>query len=684
MNALRLGYSLLTVRPGHIGGAETYVQGLLSALARRDDIETIAILANREVERAYGGIVDDRISLRRVGGMEPTGSNAVRAARLVRGLARPARLIDAPTRDVDVVHFPVAVGIPEPRVPWAVTLHDVAHHAVPEHFTRAEHAYRALAYDRSARRANLVITVSEHARGQIIEYLGIAPEKVLAVHHGIDLERYRPAPVETDEQILAALVLPDRFVYYPANMWPHKNHLALVEAIAHLADRDLHLVLTGQTYGRDGELADAARRAGVADRIHHLGYVSASAVPALYRKCLGMVFPSLFEGFGSPPLEAMACGAPVAASSAGSLPEVLGEAALTFDPTAPDAIAAVIDRLAADEALRAKLAAAGPLQASSFTWERSADRHADAYRTLITQDESSRFQQNSTGMIRALPSSLRTVLSRSGTAPKPDPVAENPYAAGTHQSPHWIVRYPHQKRFALAVKAMAPTAGLRILDYGAGDGYLFTALADAHPKLEMDAVGYEPVPKYADLFRSSPRPASRLNIELLTNLDEAAAQSFDVITCMAVLEHLPLPERQRFYETCERLLRPGGRVVIEVPVELGPSVVVKDLGRKILKGREFENPPKQMLALAVGQRMFDPARFDPDSNSTWIQDHEGFDYRLFARELNRRFRVIDTFGTPLPKLPPWLGNQEVFFVFEIRSEAERAQRRADEASSTPE
>lgn len=381
MTGLRLGYSLLTVQPGQIGGAETYVRGLLAELARCDEVEQVTVIANREVERAYSDTVGPRVNLTRVDGMEPSGSAAGRALRLAAAYLAPGRLIDATARTVDVVHFPVAVGIPRPRIPWAVTLHDVAHRAVPEHFGRAERAYRAVAYDQTARRADAVFTDSEHARGQIIDLLGVDPAKVHAIHLGIDFDRYAGSR-EQDDAALNGISLPERFVYYPANMWPHKNHMRLVEAMGEVEDRSLHLVLTGQTYGREDELRDAMRRAGVTDRVHHAGYVARDAVPALYRRAVAMVFPSLFEGFGIPPLEAMATGCAVGTSRSGSLAEVVGDAALSFDPEDSAAIAATIDQLAADDALRADLQARGPAHARTFTWSASAAAHLRVYQQL--------------------------------------------------------------------------------------------------------------------------------------------------------------------------------------------------------------------------------------------------------------------------------------------------------------
>ena len=199
---------------------------------------------------------------------------------------------------------------------------------------------------------------------------------------GVDLSRFSPDPGDRDADLRAAAGAPPRYVIYPANLWPHKNHGRLLDAFARLADREVALVLTGQTYGRLGTLMRRAAELRVAERVRHLGHVPAETLPALYRGAQGMVFPSLYEGFGSPPLEAMACGCPVASSPAASLREVCGDAALTLDPTDPDAMASAIDRLLSDDSLRRRLRAAGLAHAPRWTWARAADRHVELYRRL--------------------------------------------------------------------------------------------------------------------------------------------------------------------------------------------------------------------------------------------------------------------------------------------------------------
>jgi glycosyltransferase involved in cell wall biosynthesis len=274
-----------------------------------------------------------------------------------------------------VVHYPVTVPIP--RVAGAATvvsLNDVQHHELPTFFSTAERRYRRWAYDGAARRAHEVLTLSEHARGQIVQRLGITPDRVTAIPCAVDHDRFSPQPSELD----STLDLPERFLLYPANLWPHKNHERLLRAYA-LADAgDVHLVLTGQTYGRP--------LPGTPDlRVRHLGHVPFEQLPALYRRATATVFPSLFEGFGMPLVEAMASGCPVAASARGAIAETCGDAALLFDPEDEEAIADAIRRIVADDDLRERLRAAGLERAAGFRWDDVAARHVEIYRRAFAR-----------------------------------------------------------------------------------------------------------------------------------------------------------------------------------------------------------------------------------------------------------------------------------------------------------
>ena len=205
-----------------------------------------------------------------------------------------------------------------------------------------------------------MITVSETVKRSLVELYGIGDGRIRVVHHGVDHERFRPGAEERQP-----------FLLYPAHRWPNKNHARLLEAFAIVRQRrpELRLVLTGNGHGA------GSAEPGVEIR----GHVSADELLLLYQTAAALVFPSLYEGFGQPPLEAMACGCAVAAAATGAVPEVCGDAARLFDPwSVPaivDAIEDVLDR-------RDELAARGLERAALFSWERCAREHEDAYREL--------------------------------------------------------------------------------------------------------------------------------------------------------------------------------------------------------------------------------------------------------------------------------------------------------------
>ncbi len=374
---MHAGISLLTLSPGRATGGESIVRGLLTEFADGNGPERVTVLANRAVEADYVDLARGPVTLARVRGYRPgkraaTRALAVTTARLVTHLAGR----DVP-RDLDVIHYPLTVPVPAARTASVVTIHDVLHHDLPELFPGSQQRYRRWAYDGAARRASGVVTDSRFTRERLIERVGIAPERIDVIYPGVDHTRFHPNAAD-DARLLEGQDLPERFVIYPANLWHHKNHDKLLEAFASVRT-DLELVLTGHAYRRLDGLLEHARALGISDRVRHLGYVPVAVVPALYRRAEAMVFPSLYEGFGLPPVEAMACGCPVAASTRASLVEACGDGALSFDPDDVDSIAEAIAKLDRDAELRARLRVAGLRHAARFTWADAAVRHREVY-----------------------------------------------------------------------------------------------------------------------------------------------------------------------------------------------------------------------------------------------------------------------------------------------------------------
>jgi glycosyltransferase involved in cell wall biosynthesis len=278
-------------------------------------------------------------------------------------MAREATL-RRPRGGYDAIHYPLTVPLPRARLPRAVTIHDLQHRFHPEFFTAGERAFRRIAYDRAARRADRVIAPSGFVAETLIEQLGVDAQRVHVIPHGLDHDRFRLREPEHRQR--------DYFLLYPANRWPHKNHERLLEAFerVQLGRPELALVLTG--IGHEGK--------SVPDGVDVRGRVTPSELVALYRSAAAVVFPSLYEGFGSPPLEAMACGCPVAVADAGSLPEICGNAAAYFDPRSVEEMATAIEHVLdqPDE-----LVERGLRRVREFTWERSARAHEEVYRELM-------------------------------------------------------------------------------------------------------------------------------------------------------------------------------------------------------------------------------------------------------------------------------------------------------------
>lgn len=281
---------------------------------------------------------------------------------------------------IDVYFCPFGSLWPRPvPIPTVLTFHDMQERFFPEFFTPAQHVERYYHYDWSLRMADAVIAVSDFTRRSCIEIAGITPRKIVRVHHAPD-----ELPASRRPGIGAQLE--ESFLFYPANFWAHKNHLRLLEALALLRrERDVRApcVFTGSLLGRDAEWADAVARAGLADQVTHLGLRPRAEVSWLFHEARGMIFPSLFEGFGIPIVEAMHCSCPIACSGTTALPEIATGRALFFDPADVRSIADATQRLWEDETLRTRLAAAGPSHAATFSPEQLIAGHLEAFALAV-------------------------------------------------------------------------------------------------------------------------------------------------------------------------------------------------------------------------------------------------------------------------------------------------------------
>ena len=284
---------------------------------------------------------------------------------------------------LDLFHGPVnALPLAAPGR-GVVTIHDLAFLAHPEALGAARRRYLTLLTALSARRAARIITVSAFTRDEVVRRLRVPASKVAVVHNAVDAA-FKPLPAEEIARFKEAQRLPERAILCVGTLEPRKNLTGLLEAFARLApatDAEL-VVVGGQGWLFDEALAHVATL-GLTGRVRFTGFVPDDDLPRWYNAATIFVYPSLYEGFGLPPLEALACGAPTVTSAGTVMAEIVGDAALLADPRDPAAIAAAIARLLNDDTLRATLRASGPHQAAPFTWARAAAATRDVYDEVL-------------------------------------------------------------------------------------------------------------------------------------------------------------------------------------------------------------------------------------------------------------------------------------------------------------
>ena len=279
------------------------------------------------------------------------------------------------TGPVDLFHSPDFVLPPLRRAKSILTVHDLSFLRHPECYEAAFREYLESAVSRSVGRADLVLADSESTRQDLIELLAVDSSRVEVLYSGVE-KRFHPIE---DEVSLAGVReqygLPERFILSVGTLQPRKNYERLIEAYGCLIDRidlDVMLVIAGGKGWLYERIFRRVDELGLSEKILFLGFFADDDLPTLYSLADLFVFPSLYEGFGLPPLEAMACGTPVVSSNASSLPEVVGGAAEMVDPLDVDGLAEAMFRVLSEGDLRAEMVCKGLIRACQFTWEGAA------------------------------------------------------------------------------------------------------------------------------------------------------------------------------------------------------------------------------------------------------------------------------------------------------------------------
>jgi len=356
----------------HFPGIGRYTYQLARALAHRTNRGELILLANRGSGTRFDLAALDTEPGARILYSTATPFSAGEQLRLPLTLRKISP---------SVTHFPYAVMPYAAPGPVVLTIHDIIPIRLPQFFTIGQRIlYRAL-LSLALRKADAVICVSEATRSDLQSTYAIEPSRLFVVHEGIG-ESFRPCSIKEVEQVRSKYGLPKDYVLYVGSNKPHKNLPVLIEAFARLQTAP-NLVIAGAPDPRFDRERCQADTMGIRDRIRFLGAMAEEELPALYSGARAFVFPSLYEGFGLPPLEAMACGVPVACSDIPSLRETTANAALFFDPRDCQSIACALERVVGDVSLRTDLRSRGMQRAAELSWDLAAQKTLAVYFAAI-------------------------------------------------------------------------------------------------------------------------------------------------------------------------------------------------------------------------------------------------------------------------------------------------------------
>jgi glycosyltransferase involved in cell wall biosynthesis len=363
----------IDARKLHDFGIGTYVRNLLRQLARLDTASEYVLLCRP----------DDLGIAARLGPNFRAVAERARPYSAAEQVTIPARLL---AERIDLFHTPHYVLPPLVPCRSVVTIHDCIHLLFRQYLpNRFAYAYARAVMWSATRRSDRILTVSEASKRDILRQFRVASDKVSVIPNAID-DRFLSLP-DDESQVLVRerFQIEGDFLLYAGNIKPHKNVERLIDAF-HLLHREgfdhLTLIVIGDDVSQYATLRHAVHRYKLHKAVRFLGYVSPDTMAALYRAATVFVFPSLYEGFGLPPLEALAMGTPVVTSNVSALPEVVGDAAVLIDPYDPASIADGVRRILVDPVLRADLRRRGPCRAREFSWERSVRQVLDIYRDV--------------------------------------------------------------------------------------------------------------------------------------------------------------------------------------------------------------------------------------------------------------------------------------------------------------
>lgn len=371
--------------PGRIGGVETYFRNLIYFLPRIDCHDDYTIFCESEFKAEFPAD-DPRFHVK--------AFNYSKGSLhwLLRGVIRNTLKADLlkyrmERSGIDLIHHPFSVANPSGmKIPSVVTFWDMLHEFYPDFFVEEGLRSRRATFRSSVQEATRVIVSAEFTRRCLMERYGIDAGKIDVIYTGFGSEYHVCDDPEMLEKVRMKYGLNRPFMYYPAATWPHKNHKRLLAALKLMKDRyhfDGELILTGIAMQAHDDILAETAALGLEGDVRVLGYLPHEELPSIYNLARLLVFPSLFEGFGIPLVEAMACGCPVACSNVASIPEVVGEAGVMFDPNSSEDMADKVWSLWSDELQRQRMKIIGLERVKLFNWEETARKTLAVYRKAV-------------------------------------------------------------------------------------------------------------------------------------------------------------------------------------------------------------------------------------------------------------------------------------------------------------
>jgi glycosyltransferase involved in cell wall biosynthesis len=390
----RVLYDLRWMELGQAGGVEQATYELINTIANLDGKNTYRVFAPRsacwewdfprgfKVNRIYSDSCE--ASSERFHAFVAQ-CHVGRIGRIDRNDSASREFFD--DLEFEIVHSTCGYIHPEMlEFPGVLTIHDLQHLHYPDFFSKAEFNDREQLYRSSAAIAKQIICSSEFTRQDVHEKFGVPLERMSTVWAIPSAAAWREVPASTRHKVLSGMGIEGPYLFYPAHGWPHKNHARLVEAFAlALPDlpKNIKLVLTGRPFQPEHPAAVLIRQLGLETRVMHLGYRSPLEIRVLFREMVALIFPSLFEGFGMPVAEAIIAGKPVLCSNVTSLPEIIGDAGITFDPANIGEMSSRMVEIATQAAVRSTLGEASLLRRRVFSPQVSAIRTIAAYESAF-------------------------------------------------------------------------------------------------------------------------------------------------------------------------------------------------------------------------------------------------------------------------------------------------------------